>query len=130
MKIKPKGEPWKEYMIKRFPTSVHAEMFRVYYTLACYIKHDSWNDFGQGNCVILPIKITQKPFKIRAEKTKLPEEWESEVQPEVHVVFPLGESSSKYQEQVIVPKEVEWAKNVRPSFVTANEFKAAFGSEL
>ena len=30
----------------------------------------------------------------------------------------------------MLPKEKEWAKNARPSVITANEFKAAFESEL
>ena len=115
---------------KEFSASVQGQMFTLEYTLICYVKHDAWNDLGKGNRVMLPIKIMQKPIKLRSEKLDMPIDWKPQVQPEVHVVFPVGDSSSFYHEQVILPKEKEWAKNARPSVVTSNEFKAQFEAEL
>ena len=57
----------------------------------CYVKHDARNNPGEGNCVVQPIKITQKPFKCTSEKITFPQEWQPQVQPEVHVVFPVEE---------------------------------------
>ena len=33
------------------------------YNLICFVKHDSWNDFGEGKRVILPVKIVQAPVQ-------------------------------------------------------------------
>ena len=98
--------------------------------MICYVKHDAWNDFGQGNRVILPIKIMQKPFKIRSKRLDMPLDWKPQVQPEVHVVFPVVDSSSPYHSQVMLPKETKWAKNARPSVITSDQFKAQFEAEL
>ena len=66
-------------------------MFNVEYTLMCYVKHDARNNPEEGYCVVQPIKISQKPFKFPTEKIKLPKDWQPQVQPEVHVVFPVEE---------------------------------------
>ena len=44
-------------MLESFTTSVKGNLFEVEYTLRAYVKHEAWNDFGEGNCVMLPIKI-------------------------------------------------------------------------
>ena len=46
-----------------FSTSVQGQMFKVEYTLICYVKHDAWNDKGEGNYVKQPIQIIQKQLK-------------------------------------------------------------------
>ena len=57
----------------------------------CYVKHNARNNPEEGNCVVQPIKIIQKPFKFPFEKIKLPKEWQPQVQPEIHVVFRADE---------------------------------------
>ena len=44
-------------MLKSFSTSVTGKLISVCYTLKCFVKHDAWNEFGEGNVVSLPIKI-------------------------------------------------------------------------
>ena len=74
-----------------FPTTFQGAMFKVEYTLMFYVKHDARNNPGEGNCVVQPIKIIQKPFKFPSEKITLPRDWQPQIQPEVHVVFPVKE---------------------------------------
>lgn len=40
-----------------FTPSVNAKLFQVCYALCCYVKHDAWNEFGEGKFVSQPIKI-------------------------------------------------------------------------
>ena len=51
-------------MLKSFSTSVTGKLIEVSYTLKCFVKHDAWNEFGEGNVVSLPIKIMQPPVAI------------------------------------------------------------------
>jgi hypothetical protein len=54
--------PDEKQMLDSFSTSVQGQLISVSYTLRAYVKHDSWNEFGEGNCVNLPIKILQRPM--------------------------------------------------------------------
>ena len=39
------------------PSSVTGKLISVSYELIFFIKHDAWNEFGQGHMVKHPIKI-------------------------------------------------------------------------
>lgn len=49
--------PDHQSLANAFSTSVQGQLIMIGYTLRCYVKHDAWNEFGEGNCVRLPIKI-------------------------------------------------------------------------
>jgi hypothetical protein len=34
----------------------------IEYQLMVFVKHDSWNEFGEGACVTFPMRIHQKPL--------------------------------------------------------------------
>lgn len=44
-------------MLNLFSTSVQGQLISVDYELRCYVKHDAWNEFGEGNCITLPVRI-------------------------------------------------------------------------
>jgi len=50
--------------LKDFSCSMQGGLFSVTYNLRVFVKHDSWNEFGEGNCLMLPIKIWQNPVNI------------------------------------------------------------------
>jgi len=43
--------------------SFSGKHFAVEYYLKCFIKYDSWNEFGEGKSVIFPIYLTHPPGK-------------------------------------------------------------------
>jgi hypothetical protein len=50
-------------MFKERPgCSYSGKLFNIEFSLNVFVKHDSWNEFGEGNCVSLPIKIHQTPI--------------------------------------------------------------------
>lgn len=49
---------------KQFSSSVAGKLFNIVYTLKAFVKHDAWNEWGEGNCISLPIKIMQPPMVI------------------------------------------------------------------
>ena len=51
-------------MLKAFSMSVSGKLIQIAYTLKCFVKHDSWNEYGEGKVVSLPIKIVQPPTTI------------------------------------------------------------------
>jgi len=44
--------------------------------LRCYVKHDAWNEFGEGNCVNLPVRISMPPQQLVSNiQVQTPEGW-------------------------------------------------------
>jgi hypothetical protein len=41
----------------QFLGSVKANLFEIWYVLTAYVKHDSWNEFGDGNKKDLVVKM-------------------------------------------------------------------------
>jgi hypothetical protein len=58
----------------------------VQYYLKCFVKHDAWNEFGQGKFVSQPIKIMQPPPQYSIISTNMeqpPQDWNPIVMGEV-----------------------------------------------
>ena len=68
---------------ERVGTSQSGCIFNVDYVLNVFIKHDSWNEFGEGNCVAIPIKIRQPPILAAYDQVTpmKPNDWNPEVHP-------------------------------------------------
>ena len=49
-------------MVPNFSCSVSGKLFTIAYELKAFVKHDAWNEFGEGNCVSCPVKISQPPM--------------------------------------------------------------------
>jgi hypothetical protein len=47
------------FLLEMLPPSFSGTLVDIADHLYCYVKHDSWQEFGEGNCVKLPIRITQ-----------------------------------------------------------------------
>lgn len=43
------------------PGSWLGSVFQISYVFKVYVKHDAWNSIGEGNCVILPLRIINAP---------------------------------------------------------------------
>jgi len=48
-------------LLKRMTTSMMGQIVNIWYELHIYVKHDSWNEFGAGNFVTVPILIVPRP---------------------------------------------------------------------
>lgn len=53
--------------------SVNGALYNVLYSLKVFVKHDSLTEFGEGQCITVPIRILERPSKI-------PEPWEEKKQ--------------------------------------------------
>ena len=42
------------------PSSVNGKLITVAYFLVFLVKHDAWNEFGEGNKVMFPIRIVHQ----------------------------------------------------------------------
>ena len=83
----PKVDPVREQFFKTLPDeldtlnaftcSMQGGLFSVNYTLRVFVKHDSWNEFGEGNVIILPIKIMQHPIDVLSSDVlkQAPDHW-------------------------------------------------------
>ena len=47
-------------MLGSFSSSFFGQICKVWYTLKVFVKHDAWNDWGEGHAVDFPIKIKPK----------------------------------------------------------------------
>jgi hypothetical protein len=50
------------------PCSYVGKTIAIEYFLKCFIKHDAWNDFGEGKFVILPIQLD---YCFKEKKSKI-----------------------------------------------------------
>jgi hypothetical protein len=41
----------------RVGSTYSGRLFTIEYSLLVFMKHDSWNEFGEGNCISVPLKI-------------------------------------------------------------------------
>ena len=80
-----KVHPDERVMAESFTTSYEGKLISVDYSLRAYVKHDAWNEFGEGNCVKLPIKIYMPPLKLISQvQIVQPQDWSPAVQESVH----------------------------------------------
>ena len=50
------------HLMGGFTCSTQGKLFDIQYDLKCVIKHDCWNEFGEGYKVTLPLKINAPPM--------------------------------------------------------------------
>lgn len=48
-------------MLQSFSPSFFGQIVKVWYVLRVFVKHDAWNEWGEGHSVDFPIKILPKP---------------------------------------------------------------------
>lgn len=51
-------------MMASFSSSFFGQIVKVWYVLKVFVKHDAWNEWGEGESVDFPIKIFPKPTEI------------------------------------------------------------------
>lgn len=64
MAKKPGITPLDEEMplLNTISNSMSGRLFQIEYSLKFFVKHDSWDEFGEGTCVEMPIRIVQPAF--------------------------------------------------------------------
>ena len=75
MAKKPGITPLEEEMplLTTISNSMSGRLFQIEYSLKFFVKHDSWDEFGEGTCVEMPVKIVQPAFlRIVPDKVKDP----------------------------------------------------------
>lgn len=55
-------------MLPVMSTSFHGRIIDVDYVLKLFVKHESWNEFGEGQAVSLPIQILTPPLQMQAQE--------------------------------------------------------------
>lgn len=88
-----------------------------------FVKHDSWNEFGEGNCVSLPIKVHQAPnvgpfLRVTSDKTVLPAKWEPTKGLKKKYNPDDVKYSFAYLADVIEPELKEWNNMTQPHVLT------------
>lgn len=108
--------------------SYSGKLFNIEYSLNVFVKHDSWNEFGEGNCVSLPIKVHQSPnfgpfTRVPSDKTVLPTQWN----PTKGLKKKFNPDDVKYSfaylADVIEPELKEWSNMTQPHILTQQELK-------
>lgn len=105
-------------MLKAFSCSMQGNLFSVEYSLRVFVKHDSWNEFGQGNCINLPIQVIQPPIDITSDDViqQKPENWNPHVAETVQMVLPEMNPTDPqapghvYYKDVLAPAQEKWKK--------------------
>ncbi len=114
--------------------SYSGKLFSIEYSLNVFVKHDSWNEFGEGNCVNLPIKVHQSPNvgpynRVPGDQVVLPTKWE----PTKGLKKKLDPDEVKYSfaylADVIEPELKEWTNQTQPHIMTQQEIKDQEGEK-
>lgn len=50
------------------PCSFVGKIIAVEYFLKAYVRHDAWNEFGEGKFVVLPIQITHPYVELKFQE--------------------------------------------------------------
>jgi hypothetical protein len=111
-KFIPQWHPDERAMMDSFTPTTRADLFSVVYTLKAFVKHDSWNELGEGNCIEMPIRILQAHKHIvSAINVKPPIDWNPYVQQIYNVEITEEQRQSiDYFTKIMKPAEDEWAK--------------------
>ena len=51
-------------LVGKFSASFFGQIAKVWYVLRVIVKHDSWNEWGEGKSIDFPIKILSHPIEI------------------------------------------------------------------
>ena len=77
-------------MLKSFSISVQGKLVTVSYILKVFVKHDSWNEYGEGMVASMPIQILQPPMQIVSQQqVQVPVGWNPNVAEAVHFAMPV-----------------------------------------
>lgn len=73
--------PYEDALNGQITPSVYGKSFKVKYFLLAFVHHDAWNEFGEGYCVKVPIKIMQPPTVVFAPVPimQAPQGWQPQI---------------------------------------------------
>ena len=108
--------------------SYKGKLFQIEYSLLVFVKHDCWNELGEGNCISLPIKIHQSPnvgpfTRVPSDKTILPEDWNPTKGLKKKFNPDDVKYSLSYLTDVIEPELKEWSNTIQPRVLSQKEIK-------
>jgi len=72
------------HFMNQFTCSTKSKLIEVEYTLKGIIKHDCWNEFGEGYAVSCPIKIRRAPVAAKilgVPEFQVPQNWAPDMRP-------------------------------------------------
>lgn len=124
-------KPWSRYECdkdvkfgERIGQSVSGRLIMIEYHLNVFVKHDSWSEFGEGNCISVPIRVLQPPIEFTHPNRKnKPADWSAQ-SGDIHKLA-LGEFDAFYYDQVILPQEKQWRESYKPILMSKEQLKAA-----
>lgn len=50
-------------MMQQTQASVNGQLLTIQYSVKVFVRHDSKQQFGEGECVTLPIRVIERPMK-------------------------------------------------------------------
>ena len=104
------------------------QVFQVTYSLKIYLKHDSFFERGQGECVNMPIRIMANPMlNPSTEPWRIPANWNpyaGTTEP-TYVYLENAEAKPDYITRFIERNWQNWEKNVQPMIMTLEAEQAS-----
>lgn len=97
--------------------STNGNLLCVQYSLKVFVRHDSKMQFGEGECVTLPIKILEKPVIYEPSQFESLDVFKLDALPETpDIGFKIitNAKSQKHYEAYVRDWEQQWDKGVVP----------------
>jgi hypothetical protein len=100
----------------------------VEYSLNVFVKHDSWNEFGEGASVTFPLRIHQAPVqgpynRCADELVKMPDNWAPKKGLKKRITFEGVPTDMDYYTKVVERSEKKWLLKMKPHVMTDAEVK-------
>jgi hypothetical protein len=99
--------------------SINGRIIDVNYYIKVFVKYDGMSEFGEGECIEMPIRIIQKPHQLKTSEgiTLLPADWNPKTSKPVDLKLPELPPSdprlpgSLYYSKVMVPFLAKWPED-------------------
>lgn len=113
---------------ERNGASFSGNFWFVEYSLNVFVKHDSWNEFGEGASVTFPIRIHQAPvhgpyLRSIEENVSLPDNWQPKKGLKKKVTCEGVATDMDYYHKVVERSEKKWQAKMMPHVMTDAEVK-------
>lgn len=107
--------------------SHHGRVVKVNYTLKVFVKHEGWNSWGEGNSVLIPVKILQPATQVEFAMPKIqaPPYWNPVVCQERHFGEHKEKVATHYHDTYVLPDLRKWTKPDQPENRVEKEKKKA-----
>ena len=101
-------------MMRQMQASANGQLFTIQYSVKVFVRHDSKQQFGEGECVTLPIRILERPVRVEPNALEQVEVFKFAQLPKPATGFKVctNARAQRFYETYLRDWEMGWAKDM------------------